>query len=167
MKLSSPLPLILLALLYLGVGAADAATIYRWVDKQGNTHFSGVVPEAYKDVAEPVEQTAAKPSLEERQRAIERANEQKADAAAKASSAALGAAPASSVTAPEKAGGTEKRPAKAPTEDTDCETWKRLFQESGECFGPYRLVGGGVKKEAFEHCTPVVQPPGRCRPNLR
>jgi hypothetical protein len=145
------------------LGAANATTIFRWVDRQGKTHFSDVVPQAYKAIAKPVDQPAVEPSPQERRTAIERAAEQKADAS-KAPAAALRAGSAMPTAPPNESQGMGKRPAKAPTEDTDCETWKRLFQQSSECFGPYNLVGGGIKKEAYEHCTPVVRPPLRCEP---
>jgi hypothetical protein len=161
----SPLLLRLMAafLLVSFLGAANATTIFRWVDRQGKTHFSDVVPQAYKAIAKPVDQPAVEPSPQERRTAIERAAEQKADAS-KAPAAALRAGSAMPTAPPNESQGMGKRPAKAPTEDTDCETWKRLFQESSECFGPYNLVGGGIKKEAYEHCTPVVRPPLRCEP---
>jgi hypothetical protein len=145
------------------LGAANSTTISCWVDKQGKTHFSDVVPKAYKAIAKPVDQPAVEHSPQERRSAIERAAEQKADAS-KASAAALGAGSAMPTAPPNESQVMGKRPAKAPTEDTDCETWKRLFQESSQCFGPYNLVGGSVKKEACEHCTPVVRPALRCEP---
>jgi len=164
MKPSSLLLRLIPAFLLLSfLGAANATTVFRWVDKQGKTHFSDVVPQAYKAIAKPVDQPAVEPSPQESRSAIEHAAEQKAEAA-KAPAAALGAGSAMSTAPRKESQGIGKRPAKAPTEDTDCETWKRLFQESSECFGPYNLVGGGIKKEAFEHCTPVVRPPLRCEP---
>ena len=35
--------------------------------------------------------------------------------------------------------------------------WKK-YKESEACFAPYRLVNGGIKAEAFKHCTEVKQP---------
>ena len=35
--------------------------------------------------------------------------------------------------------------------------WER-FERSGACFAPYRLAGGGIKPEAFKHCTEVPMP---------
>jgi hypothetical protein len=60
-----------------------------------------------------------------------------------------------------------KRPARVPDENTDCETWQRLYFESIDCFGPYRTVRGGIKPEAFERCNEVPEPPvSRCRIRL-
>lgn len=39
-----------------------------------------------------------------------------------------------------------------------CEEEKRLYEESGACFAPFRLVGGGIKAEAFKHCTQIKRP---------
>ncbi len=44
------------------------------------------------------------------------------------------------------------------TKDKQCrEAWKK-YRESMACFAPYRVVGGGVKEEAFAHCKSVNQP---------
>lgn len=173
MRLMSSFYPIVVALFLLVVDAAQAAPIYRWVDKQGATHYSSVVPKDYQDVAQLMDQTIVKPSSQERQLALERAAQQKAEAAkiSKASEATLGDVASSSESMSEIPDRREKRPTKTPikgpTKDTDCKTWSRLYQESGECFAPYRVVGGGIKKEAFEHCMPVAQPPGRCKRALR
>ena len=37
------------------------------------------------------------------------------------------------------------------------EQWKR-YRASQECFAPYRLADGGLKAEAFKHCTAIKQP---------
>jgi hypothetical protein len=141
------------------------ATVYRWVDEQGRVHFSDVVPEKYRNTARPVDAPAAAPSMEQRREAAERAARDKAraDQAAKERESrqtpAPGPAPAASASA--------KRPPAAPDESTNCETWRRLYRESLECFAPYRTARGGTKAEAFEHCTPVLEPPVRCGRNSR
>jgi Domain of unknown function (DUF4124) len=150
-----------LAALALALAAPATATeIYRWVDDQGKTHFSDIVPEKYKDRATPVQAKTNEPSPEERSRASERAGKANADTgAASTASTARGAStarPAASATS------ATKRPPRAPSEDTDCETWRRLYRESLDCFAPYRTVRGTTKAEAFEHCNPVVEPPIRC-----
>lgn len=50
------------------------------------------------------------------------------------------------------------------TDDTDCETWRRLYRESEDCFGPYRTTRGGTKAEAFEKCNPIPSPELKCGP---
>lgn len=39
-----------------------------------------------------------------------------------------------------------------------CQEQWRKYRESAACFAPYKLVNGGVKAEAFKHCTVVKQP---------
>ncbi len=53
---------------------------------------------------------------------------------------------------------TDNGNAAAHNKSSKCEEeWKR-YRESQECFAPYAKVGGGVRGEAFEHCTVVAQP---------
>jgi len=141
---------------------AVASTVYRWVDEQGKVHYSDVVPERYRSKAKPVNALAAEPTAEQQREALERAQSEKAKALAPSvsrSSPPVSAHPASAASAPSR-----KRPVQVPNEQTDCETWQRLYMESIECFGPYRTVGGGIKPEAFEACNVVPEPPPtRCR----
>lgn len=150
------------AMLLAGPWGASGADVYRWVDDQGQTHFSDTVPEAYRDRARPLTLPGG-PSAEERQRARARAEQARAraDAGAPAAAEAAGEAPPPPEPAP------QKRPARAPDPDADCETWQSLYQESLDCFGPYRNVRGGLRAEAFEHCTEVREPPPRCIRRLR
>lgn len=143
--------------------SAASAVIYRWIDKQGHTHFGDAVPSEYKDVAKPVDSKAASPSAEEQRRAIERAAELKEKLrAAQALKTATPAGASAPTPRPASAATAPRRPPNAPTEGTDCETWRRLYRESLECFGPYRTARGATKAEAFSYCTPVVEPPPRC-----
>ncbi len=45
-----------------------------------------------------------------------------------------------------------------PPGTTACEARWHRFAASAACFDQYRLVGGGLKPEAFERCTEVPQP---------
>ena len=60
-----------------------------------------------------------------------------------------------------------KRPAEIVTGATDCPTWWRLYDESAECFGPYRTTRGATKAEAFDKCTPIPSPELKCGPLRR
>ncbi len=135
---------------------AQAATVYRWVDEQGRTHFSDTVPDRYRDRARPVDLQDDTPDERERREAEDRAARDRARLP-RASDAAPTPAPAPAPTA-----APAKRPPVAPTADTDCDTWRRLYQESLDCFGPYRTVRGATRPEAFERCTAVDEPPPRC-----
>ncbi len=149
---------VLAASLAFGAGATD---IYRWVDENGRTHLSDVVPERYRDTATRVDSRSHELTPEQRREARERAAreaERANPAPPAAAQVPLAPAPAALPTA------VVKRPAQTVTENTDCATWWRLYQESQECFGPFRLVGGGIKLEAFEHCNEIPSPELRCGP---
>jgi len=45
-----------------------------------------------------------------------------------------------------------------PPGTTACEARWHRFAASAACFDQYRMVGGGLKPEAFERCTEVPQP---------
>ena len=154
-----------LGIICLMATAAVASTVYRWVDEQGKVHYSDLVPERYRNTAKPVDAPPAEPTPEQQRAALERAQSEKAKALAPSvdrSSPTEGAQPASAASAPSR-----KRPAQVPNDQTDCDTWQRLYMESIECFGPYRTVRGGVKPEAFEVCNVVREPPPtRCRMHI-
>jgi hypothetical protein len=142
--------------------AANATVIYRWVDEDGRTHVSDVVPDKYKKSATRIDSTQYEASPAQRKEAQERAAKEKAlvEEAAKRRASAPPSAPASVASAPAAA----KRPAQGVTDSTDCETWWRLYHESEECFGAYRTVRGGLKPEAFEMCNPIPSPKPKCGP---
>lgn len=153
----------LLALLFAGL--ADSAAIYRWTDQAGNVNFSDVVPDEYRGVAKRVDSVMPTPSPEEQRSAIERAARDEARAADVPTTA-----PPANDSPPEGAVPSKissKHPPNAPTEDTDCDTWRRLYRESLACFAPFRTALGATKAEAFTHCTPVKEPPVRCGRNAQ
>ncbi|WP_300648340.1 DUF4124 domain-containing protein [Hydrogenophaga sp.] len=45
-----------------------------------------------------------------------------------------------------------------PPSTTACEARWHRYAASAACFDQYRLVGGGLKPEAFQRCTEVPQP---------
>ncbi len=144
--------------------AAYGGVIYRWVDEQGKTHFSDVVPEKYRRVARPVGGSdEAPPPAPPASRPAPRPLEQAASTPGAASAAP--AAPAAPVRRPPStpsALASGKRPASTPTEGTDCATWLRLYRESLDCFAPFVTARGAMKAEAFAVCNPVPEPPIRC-----
>lgn len=140
---------------------ASATDIYRWVDENGRTHLSDVVPERYRDAATRIDSRSHELSPEQQREARERA----ARAAERAQRAPPAAAQAPLPPAPAAAPApVTKRPAQTVTDSTDCATWWRLYRESQDCFGPYRLVGGGIKPEAFDRCNEIPSPEFRCGP---
>jgi hypothetical protein len=157
--------IVCLALWLLHGAAASAATVYRWVDERGEVHYSEVVPERYRKTARPIDTTVGQPSTEQQSEALARAQKERARAAAAASAAANQSRPPADA-APSVSPASRpaaKRPAQIPDEQTDCETWQRLYVESAECFGPYRTARGATKPEAFDVCNVVQEPPSRCR----
>lgn len=140
-----------------GVGATD---IYRWVDENGRTHLSDVVPERYRDTAIRVDSRSPERTPEPQREARDRAAREASRLPPAVGRSPLPAEPA---TAPALAPAV-KRPAQTVTAKTDCATWWRLYRESQDCFGPFRLVGGVIKPEAFEHCNEIPSPESRCGP---
>ena len=139
-------------------GALKAADIYRWVDDQGRTHLSDVVPDRYRDSAVRVEPHAPQPTPEQQREAQERAERDRLR------STAPEPAPPTGPTTVAVPAPPAKRPADSVTATTSCETWWRLFRESQDCFGAFRTVSGGIKPEAFERCNEIPNPEPRCGP---
>jgi hypothetical protein len=42
--------------------------------------------------------------------------------------------------------------------------WWRIYDESVECFGPYRTTRGATKPEGFDRCNVVSSPEAKCGP---
>jgi hypothetical protein len=144
--------------------ASVATPLCRWVDESGRTQISDVVPERYRKAATCTDSQAYELTPEQRREAERRAAELKAraqrQAAATPDAQASGAsAPAAAASRPQA-----KRPARTVDDSTDCATWWRIFDESAECFGPFRTTRGAVKPEAFEHCNVVPSPELKCGP---
>lgn len=136
------------------------ATVYRWVDDEGKTHYSETVPH-YRRTAEAIDAPANNPTAEQRREALMRAQKEK-DAAA-----AIDADKQRFPSSPQPASSAQKpvvkRPTETPSSQTSCETWQRLYEESMACFGSFRTEHGSTQ-EAFEICNVVAEPPiDRCR----
>ena len=57
------------------------------------------------------------------------------------------------------AGRVEPASAPLPAGTTACERRWHAYAASVACFNTFRVVGGGLKPEAFQQCTEVPQPP--------
>ena len=53
----------------------------------------------------------------------------------------------------------EPASAPLPAGTTACERRWHAYAASVACFNTFRVVGGGLKPEAFQQCTEVAQPP--------
>lgn len=145
------------------LGPLQAADIYRWVDEQGRTHLSDVVPERYRDSAIRTDARSQEVTPEQRREAEERAARDRLHATPPAP--AVSVPPTSPAAAPLATPAPPvKRPVERVTASTSCTTWWRLYRESQECFGPFRTVGGGIKPEVFDHCNEIPSLETRCGP---
>ncbi len=143
---------------------AFATPICVWLDDTGRTQYASVVPEHYKAVATCTDSQQYELSPDQ-QRAAEQVKAAREDIANALLEAAKLAAMSAAIpppvvgTAPRA---VTKRPAEVVTEATDCTTWWRLFDESAECFGPFRTTRGAIKVEAFDVCNAVPSPEPKC-----
>jgi hypothetical protein len=141
--------------------AMGATLICRWVDEKGRTQIADVVPHKYAEVAtctdtEQYELTAEQRREAEQRTAAERSKirADKAKPPKKTASSATRAMDAASQP-------SAKRPSEVVTDATDCPTWWRIYDESSECFGPFKTPHG-IKPEAFEKCNEVSNPEPKC-----
>lgn len=150
-------------------GLCLATDIYRWVDEQGHTHMADAVPERYKasaaktnskrfEVSQSDHLAALARIAKERERLAAEQARVEAEAAerARAEAAQRSAAPAPG-SAASRAASRSGKPSVA-----ECAGLWREYFKSQECFAPYRLSGGGIKGEAFDHCTQIVSPMQQC-----
>lgn len=141
-----------------------AKPICRWVDGNGRTQLAEVVPDRYKDVATCTDSQQFELSAAQRRAAEQRGAEARAKAvrdAAKVPARAASSAPSTKGSVPPR---IAKRPAETITDTTDCATWRRLYEESAACFGPFRTNRGATKAEAFEVCNEIPSPDPTCGP---
>jgi hypothetical protein len=143
--------------------AALATVIYRWVDDNGQTQISDAVPEKYKKSATRTDSSRFEISPERKQQAEDRLARDKA-LAEEAAKRRQSVQPADASSAASQPTGPA-RARQTVTDATDCDTWRRLYRESLECFAPYRTTRGTTKAEAFEHCTPIPSPELKCGPD--
>lgn len=144
--------------------SVQATSLCRWVDESGRTQIAEVVPERYRKVAVCTDSQKYELSAEQRRAAEQRVADDKERA--RVAAAKPPSDRASSARGPARA--ASKPGAKQPTEivtaDTDCATWWRIYDESVECFGPFRTTRGATKPEGFDRCNVVASPESRCGP---
>lgn len=122
---------------------AQAGEIYKWKDANGKIHYGDSAHEA-NGTAKPIDLKNS--ALSEAQRQEVEARRAKEKAVSPNNTAPAAAAPPSA-------------PVAASGKESACEEAWRKYRESDACFAPYRLVNGGIKAEAFQHCAEVKQPP--------
>jgi hypothetical protein len=143
---------------------ASAGDLYRWVDENGRTHVSDVVPAPYRDIAKRVDTRASEISDSQRQEALARATREKqlADERDRA---------AQSEQPPPPAPATGRAADLTPPDNSaaECEQLIREYRESQECFAPFmfsrrdgRHRRSGVREEAYLYCKRVQSPYAKC-----
>ncbi|HZT64100.1 MAG TPA: DUF4124 domain-containing protein [Burkholderiales bacterium] len=129
---------------------ARAGEVFRWVDENGKVHYGDAIPEKYKQQAKKVDSSGGVTDAQ-RQEAESRTARERARAES------LQKARESKAGTPQPAAPT---PADVPKAGDECEEQLRKYLESQDCFAPYVNATGGIKPEAFQHCTEVKQPKG-------
>jgi hypothetical protein len=141
--------------------ALGESLICRWVDDKGRTQIADVVPDRYASVATCTDSKQHELTPDQQRAAAQR----KASDQSKARSdiAKPPKKTASSPSRPMAAASQPivKRPKEVVTDTTDCATWWRIYDESGECFGPYKTLRG-IRPEAFDNCNEVPSPEPKC-----
>lgn len=143
---------------------AGATSICRWVNQSGRIQIAEVVPERYRKVAVCTDSQKYELSAEQRRASEQRVADDRArapEAAAKPLSDRASSAPRPARAASQSGA---KRPTEVVTADTDCTTWWRIYDESVECFGPFRTTRGATKPEGFDRCNVVASPEPKCGP---
>jgi hypothetical protein len=127
----------------LGCATAAAGTVWTWTDPSGRVHYGDRPPAERSARQLPMDPPAA-------------------DAPARRPAAVP---PATGRTARPAAAGAGTPPrAAAPMrigegpEPTTCEGRWRRFNDSAACFSRFRVVGGGVKSDAYRYCAEVPTP---------
>ena len=147
----------------LQICTAEATSICRWVDAAGRTQISDTVPARYQSSAVCKDSRESELSPQQRQQAQQQAARLRAEAGNDRRSE-TGQPTAASAPAAAASIAATKRPAQGVNESTDCKTWWRLYDESGECFGPYRTTRGATKAEAYDKCNVIPSPEAKCGP---
>lgn len=161
-----PIVLIAVALALLSP-VARSTSIFRWMDDNGRMQMSDVVPDKYKNSSTCSDSQKYELSTEQKREVEQRADEEKirkrhemADSTTNAASRHLGSTGSAALPTAKGA----KRPTEVITDDTDCPTRWRIYDESVECFGPYRTTRGATKPEAFDKCIDIPSPEIMCGP---
>jgi hypothetical protein len=122
----------------------QAGEVYKWTDEGGRVHYSDTVPPARKATAQPVDTSSAVVADTPPRRPATRAAPKKEPIF---SERPAPPPPPTAASAPQ-----------TPAAASSCEEAWRRFNESYACFDPYRMAGGRVRPEAYQHCVEVPRP---------
>lgn len=161
-----PITLIAVALALLSP-VARSTSICHWVDDNGRTQISDAVPDKYKKSAICTDSQKYELSAEQKREVELRETEgqirKRPEMAVPPANAASSPPASKRATALPGAKGA-KRPTEVITDDTDCQTRWRIYDESVACFGPYRTTRGATKPEGFDMCNDILSPEIMCGP---
>ncbi|MEO8524354.1 MAG: DUF4124 domain-containing protein [Caldimonas sp.] len=139
--------------------SVSAVEMYRWVDDQGHTNVSDVVPDRYRGSAQRIDPSKFELSEARRKDAAIRAAAQMRMASS-AGVSAPGAASRPSAGSPAKVG---RSPPPAPgAAGNDCAALNRQYLAAVACFSPCVQANGSVKAECYARCPTLVDPSPRC-----
>jgi len=141
-----------------------SASICRWVDANGRTQMSDVVPDKFKQSATCSDSRKYELSPGQQREAERRVAEQQSRMRHKITQPPAQAASGAPGTTMEQSLPSVKRPAEVITDNTDCQTRWRIYDESVACFGPYRTTQGATKPEGFDKCNDIPSPEIKCGP---
>lgn len=135
-------------------GRVAAADVVRWVDEKGRTHYGNVVPQEYEGVTKPV-RSGVEVTPEQRRNAELQAERERALAAQDAQLTGNRGPAQPAVRSP---AGLPRPVAGNASPNAVCEADWRDYRASEACFARYKVVGGGLKSEAFQVCRQLTRP---------
>ncbi len=171
-----PRNLILAGLLGMAMHALQAADIYRWVDDQGQTQMSDVVPEKYRDKATRINskkyELTSDQKADARDRAIyeaQRARDEK-EMRRQAQYEDQARERERRYLANQELARARAKANQASSSDrarNNCEELWRRYNDGVACFSRFAAgnVGGGsvrIRPEAYQFCTDAPLPPSSC-----
>ena len=139
--------------------ACDAQVIYKWVDDQGRTQASDVVPEKYKAVAERIDASRYTLSPADADAARRSAASLKARADNGAASAPSVAASALAQRRTGAASAAGKAARAISDTAANCAAWRKTFAVSRDCFAGFTLGDGSLRPGAAQACGDDVPNP--------
>ncbi len=136
----------------------SATLMCRWIDENGRTHITDIVPDKYTTIAICTDSHQFELTVDALRDAAQRqaAEQSKAMRARADQDASVKSRPSKAKALPRI-----KRPIEIVTDKTDCPTWWRIYDESSACFGPFYTVRG-IKAEAYDVCNEVASPEPKC-----
>lgn len=164
----------------MGVHALQAADIYRWVDDQGQTQVSDVVPEKYRDKATRLNsrkyELTSEQKADARDRAVYEARrardendmQRQAQYEAEAQDSARRYQAEQALARARAKANQNNQPSASDSAKSQCEDQWRRYNDGVACFSRFAAgnTGGSVRirPEAYQYCTDAQIPPSSCPP---